>query len=86
MEDVFVYGVRTPQTVAGEKVLVAAVVLGPGGSVEEVRAWAADKLQKNELPEVWQVLPAIPKTISEKPVERDCVELLRREGLVDLAA
>lgn len=76
VEDVFVYGVQTPKTVAGEKALVAALVLRDGGEVEAVKRWCADKLQRNEVPEIWQVLPAIPKTISEKPIERACIDLL----------
>jgi crotonobetaine/carnitine-CoA ligase len=76
VEDVFVYGVQTARTVAGEKALVAALVLRDGASIDELKRWCADKLQRNEVPEIWQVLAAIPKTISEKPIERDCINLL----------
>ena len=76
VDDVFVYGVQTARTVAGEKALVAALVLHDGASVDEVKRWCVDKLQRNETPEIWQVLAAIPKTISEKPIERDCINLL----------
>ena len=56
--------------------VVAALVLHDGASVDEVKRWCVDKLQRNETPEIWQVLAAIPKTISEKPIERDCINLL----------
>ncbi|WP_168072244.1 AMP-binding protein [Caulobacter sp. SSI4214] len=82
VEDVFVYGATTPSNVAGEKTLVAAVVLRSGAALADLRVWCADKLQKNETPEIWQILPAIPKTISEKPVERDCIALLHEHGLI----
>lgn len=83
--DVHVYGVATPANVAGEKALVAAIVLRDG-SAADVRAWAAGRLQKNELPEIWQPLDAIPKTVSEKPVERELIALLHDHGLVRAAA
>lgn len=85
VEDVYVYGVATAQTVAGEKALVAAVVLRDG-SVDELGAWATTRLQKNELPEIWQVLDAIPKTVSEKPVERDLIAMLHARDLVPTVA
>lgn len=82
VEDVFVYGVPTRGNVAGEKRLVAALVLRPGSDAASLRAWCADKLQKNEIPQIWQVLPAIPKTVSQKPIERECAALLREGDLV----
>ena len=86
VEDVFVYGVAAPGNVAGEKTLVAAVVLRPGADAASLRAWCADKLQKNEIPQIWQVLPAIPKTVSQKPVERECAALLRDGDLIASAS
>jgi crotonobetaine/carnitine-CoA ligase len=82
VRDVHVYGVATARNVAGEKALVAAVVLADKASVVDVQAWAVSHLQRNEVPEIWQILPAIPKTVSEKPVERDCSALLRWAGLL----
>ncbi|NIJ35948.1 crotonobetaine/carnitine-CoA ligase [Sphingopyxis panaciterrae] len=84
--DVYVYGVATPANVAGERTLVAALVLEPGGSLDTVRQWAAERLQRSEVPEIWQLLAAIPKTVSEKPIERDCAALLEAAGLVERAA
>lgn len=80
ISDVFVYGVERPGNVAGEKTLVAAIVLQEGADVDALRAWCQGRLQKNELPEIWQSLAAIPKTISEKPVERACIDLLQETG------
>jgi hypothetical protein len=34
-------------------------------------------LKKRDIPEIIQVLGEIPKTISEKPIERICIERLR---------
>src|SRR5690606_18342267 len=82
VEDVFVYGVATEANVAGEKRLVAAVVLRGGASPNALRQWARQRLQKNEVPEIWQTLDAIPKTISEKPIERARIELLKARGLI----
>ncbi|HEX7873371.1 MAG TPA: AMP-binding protein [Sphingobium sp.] len=82
VEDVFVYGVETARTVSGEKMLVAALVLTEGGTVDAARQWAASRLQKSEIPEIWQVLDAIPKTVSEKPIERECIAALHSAGLV----
>ena len=85
VRDVYVYGVETAANVAGERTLVAAVVLDTGDALGGVRQWAADHLQRSEIPEIWQFLPAIPKTVSEKPVERDCIALLHAAGLVEPA-
>ncbi|MEQ9590799.1 MAG: AMP-binding protein [Parvibaculaceae bacterium] len=82
VNDVFVYGVEGPDNVAGEKMLVAAIVLAGDGSIEQVADWASGRMQKNEQPEIWQELSSIPKTVSEKPIERECIALLREHGLV----
>lgn len=81
--DAFVYGVATDQNVAGEKTLVAAVVLTSDGNLDSVKQWAILRLQRSEVPEIWQVLDTIPKTVSEKPVERECIRLLVDAGLLD---
>lgn len=83
--DVYVYGAATPKNVAGEKTLVGAVVLAEDACLETVQDWAIAKLQRSEVPEIWQVLDAIPKTVSEKPVERDCLELLKAAGLLPIS-
>lgn len=80
--DAYVYGVATARNVAGEKTLVAAVVLAEGHGLDQVEGWAATRLQRSEIPEIWQVLSAIPKTVSEKPIERECAALLESSGLL----
>ena len=77
--DVFVYGVATPQNVAGEKTLVAAVVPRLANFSEAALIEYCHKaLQRREVPESVQVLREIPKTVSEKPIERACIEQLER--------
>jgi len=34
------------------------------------------------VPEIIHVTAAIPKTVSEKPVEREAIELLRQDGVI----
>jgi len=77
--DVFVYGVATEKNVPGEKALVAAVVPADLSSYdsEQLLDYCAKHLERNDVPEIFQVLDAIPKTISEKPIEKACIELLQ---------
>jgi len=83
VSDVFVYGVATPRNVAGEKTLVAAIVPSRA-DVDQATllAYCETKLQKRDVPEIIQVLREIPKTISEKPIERACIDRLREDGLL----
>lgn len=83
VNDVYVYGVETSKNVAGERTLVAALVLQREDALDDVKHWASARLQRSEVPEIWQTLPAIPKTVSEKPVERDCITLLEEASLVE---
>jgi crotonobetaine/carnitine-CoA ligase len=82
--DVFVYGVVTAKNVSGEKTLVAAVV--PAGEQEfdqqALLEYCNQHLEKNDVPEIIQVLTEIPKTISEKPIEKACIELLAAQGVI----
>jgi len=41
--------------------------------------------EKRDIPEIIQVLGEIPKTISEEPIERICIERLREGGLLEEA-
>jgi crotonobetaine/carnitine-CoA ligase len=83
--DVFVYGVRTSQNVAGEKTLVAAVTPAtPSFNQAALLDHCRSHLERADVPTIVQVLDAIPKTMSEKPIEQACVELLRRSGAVSL--
>lgn len=78
LQDVFVYGVARSENIAGEKTLVAAVVPSVKQEFREalLREFCKLNLEKNDIPEIFQVLDAIPKTVSEKPIEKECVSLL----------
>ena len=82
--DVFVYGVVTDSNVAGEKTLVAAVVpADPSGyDSGQLLSYCCKNLERNDVPEIFQVLEEIPKTISEKPIEKACIDLLVAEEYV----
>ncbi|MGY3494323.1 AMP-binding protein [Bradyrhizobium sp. USDA 4502] len=84
VSDVFVYGVATPRNVAGEKTLVAAVVPSiPDFTESALLEYCRATLQKRDVPEIIQILGEIPKTISEKPIERACIERLVDGGLLN---
>jgi crotonobetaine/carnitine-CoA ligase len=82
--DVFVYGVATDSNVAGEKTLVAAVVpADPSGyDSGQLLDYCCKHLERGDVPEIFQVLDEIPKTISEKPIEKACIELLAASELI----
>lgn len=79
--DVYVYGLHTPACAPGEKEVVAAVVALPGQRIDcsELLAHCARQLPRNLLPSHVQLLDEIPKTASEKPLERILLERLERE-------
>ena len=85
VDDVYVYGVPTARNVAGEKALVAAIVAKPAARFDEsvLLEHCRRTLERNDVPDIVQVLNAIPKTASEKPIEREAVALLRASGLVE---
>lgn len=70
--DVFVYGVPAASGAPGEKDVVAAVVLVPGASFPEARLFELCRahLEASFVPSYFQVVEEIPKTASEKPLER----------------
>ena len=74
VDDVFVYGVKAESGVPGEKDVVAAIVpfgdCDPQALFQHCRA----RLEGNFVPTYIQVMDEIPKTASEKPQERFCVE------------
>ena len=76
--DVFVYGVATAHNVVGEKTLVAAVVPETPAQfvAEDLLAWCRSRLERNDVPDFIQVLDEIPKTVSEKPIEKACIARL----------
>lgn len=76
VSDVFVYGVPAASGSPGEKDVVAAVVPHPGEAVDVGAVYAACRaqLESNFVPSYIQVVDEIPKTISEKPIERFLVD------------
>jgi crotonobetaine/carnitine-CoA ligase len=79
--DVYVYGLPTQACAPGEKEIVAAVVALPGQRVDcdELLTHCARHLPRNLLPSHVQLLDEIPKTASEKPLERILRERLESE-------
>ncbi len=77
--DVYVYGIAAANAAAGEKDIVAAVVLRNRDDwrPDEMFGYLAQRVERNAVPGFIQLLDEIPKTASEKPVERRLSELLR---------
>lgn len=69
VDDVYVYGIRTPYCRPGEKDLVAAIVARGKVEPAEVFNHCCHTLDRNAVPGFLQVLDNIPKTASEKPRE-----------------
>ena len=74
--DVFVYGVPAASGSPGEKDVVAAIVLEKGVKFDAATLfrWCRQKLEANFVPSYLQVVGEIPKTASEKPLERFLLE------------
>lgn len=72
VNDVFVYGVPTTNGTPGEKDVVAAIVARDprGWNAESVFAFCEQRLERNSVPSYLQLVDEIPKTASEKPLER----------------
>ncbi len=79
VDDVFVFGTEAASGVPGEKDVIAAVVAAPGTALEPVDLYrhCRDHLESNSVPSFIQVMKEIPKTASEKPQERFCLEFFR---------
>lgn len=70
--DVCVYGITAASGAPGESDIIAAVVPFPGKSIDPRSIFSAclAKLERNSVPSYIQVVPDIPKTASEKNLER----------------
>ena len=77
VSDVFVYGVPAASGAPGEKDVVAAVVLQPGLRFAQCDLFARCRaqLEANCVPSYFQIVDEIPKTASEKPLERVLLQL-----------
>jgi crotonobetaine/carnitine-CoA ligase len=83
ISDVFVYGVPAASDAPGEKDVVAAIVLAHGACADPVPIFAAcrRKLEANFVPTYVQIIDEIPKTTSEKPIERALSEQFRPDAV-----
>ncbi|SHL19917.1 crotonobetaine/carnitine-CoA ligase [Desulfatibacillum alkenivorans DSM 16219] len=72
VSEVCVYGIPASTGAPGESDLVAAIAPFEGGKVdvEAVKALCLEKLEKNAVPSYFQLVDEIPKTISEKALDR----------------
>ena len=79
VDDVFVYGIESSSGVPGEKDVVAAVVPTPGAAfdVADLYRHCRAALEPNFVPGYVQLMREIPKTASEKPQERFCLDHFR---------
>jgi crotonobetaine/carnitine-CoA ligase len=80
VSDVFVYGVAATTGVPGEKDVVAAVVAFPGEGLdtEDLFRHCRRTLSTNSVPSTLQLMASIPKTASQKPQQRYCLEHFER--------
>jgi crotonobetaine/carnitine-CoA ligase len=79
VDDVFVYGVEAASGVPGEKDVIAAVVPIPDVVLDPVDLYRHCRahLESNSVPGFIQIMNEIPKTASEKPQERFCLDFFR---------
>lgn len=76
--DVYVYGVATAGNTPGEREIVAAIVPGdPGFDPQAVFARCRGALGPTAVPSFVQIVAEIPKTASEKPIDRRLIEMLK---------
>ena len=77
VEDVYVYGVKAASGAPGEKDVVAAVVPRRSQDFDPQQVFHAcrAKLEASSVISWVQVVPEIPKTASEKPLERYLVDI-----------
>jgi crotonobetaine/carnitine-CoA ligase len=74
INDVFVYGIPAASQAPGEKDAVAAIVTTMDFGADSVFEYCKRELESNFVPSYLQVVDEIPKTASEKPLERFLVE------------
>jgi crotonobetaine/carnitine-CoA ligase len=82
VSDVCVYGIPAASGAPGESDLVAAVVAAPGSEVDVEALFASciRALEMNSVPSFVQVVDQIPKTISEKNLDRVLRESFDPDG------
>lgn len=72
VSEVCVYGIPASSGAPGESDIVAALAPFPGQDidVDQIKKVCLDQLERNAVPSYFQVVPEIPKTISEKALSR----------------
>jgi len=72
VSEVCVYGIPASSGAPGESDLVAAVASLPGKSVDvdSLRSLCTSRLERNSVPSYFQIVDEIPKTITEKALDR----------------
>lgn len=82
ISDVYVYGVKAASGAPGEKDVVAAIVptSAESLSIPALFSLCRAELEANSVPTYFQVVSEIPKTASEKPIERFLLEAFGRDG------
>ncbi len=80
IDDVFVYGVEAESGAPGEKDIVAAIVPVQSKTLDpsDIFQFCRTRLEANFVPGYLHVMEEIPKTASEKPQERFCIEDFQR--------
>jgi len=83
VSDVCVYGIPAESGAPGESDLVAAVVVHEGCSINPASLFRflKEKLEKNSIPSYLQMVKDIPKTVSEKNLDRVLKEEFRKDAL-----
>lgn len=82
VSDVYVYGIKAASGAPGEKDVVAAIVpvSAEGLGVPALFDLCRAELEANSIPTYFQIVGEIPKTASEKPIERFLLEAFGRDG------
>ena len=82
VSEVCVYGIPAASGAPGESDIVAAVTCFPGKqmNVDSLRELCLDKLERNSVPSYFQLVDEIPKTITEKALDRVLREQFRPDG------
>ncbi|MBU0991215.1 MAG: AMP-binding protein [Proteobacteria bacterium] len=82
VSEVCVYGIPSESGAPGESDLVAAVAPFEGREVdiESIKKDCLKGLERNSFPSYIQIVPEIPKTVSEKPLERILKDEFRKDA------
>ncbi|HOO70975.1 MAG TPA: AMP-binding protein [Spirochaetota bacterium] len=72
VSEVCVYGIPSSSGAPGESDIVAAIALfnSDSADIEDIKKQCSEKLEKNSIPSYLQIVAEIPKTVTEKPLER----------------